>query len=227
MAATGRRRGAEVFTVRLGQGLRDRGWDVDTISLTSAGDAPITGLEALTTVDSARPGRLRRSISRALVTRIRDSKPDVVVANGGMTLRYGALATLSTDPPLAYVAIGEPGYWIKSAASRWANRRMLRRARVVLAVCEATRAQLLDLEPSLAGRAHVTYTGIPDEMFEVRGQATEGPLRVVTIGSLSDEKDPVLAVQTIAGVPDAIRARLFEPQIEGEIEWIDPLRIVQ
>ena len=87
-------------TLRLGQGLRDRGWEIDTVSLTNAGDAQIEGLEPLTTVDSARPGRLNPAITRALVARIRELQPDVLVANGGLTLRYGALATRSTDVPL-------------------------------------------------------------------------------------------------------------------------------
>ncbi len=189
-------------TLRLGQGLRDRGWEIDTLSLTNSGDAQIDGLEPLTTVDSARPGRLNPAITRALVARIRELQPEVLVANGGLTLRYGALATRSTDVPLAYIAIGEPRYWIRSAPSRSANRWMLRRARVILAVCEATKAQLVELEPSLAERTHVTYTGIPDEMFEVRGPSSEGPLRVVFIGSLTPEKDPLLAVRTVASVPD-------------------------
>ncbi len=203
VAATDLRRGAEVFTVRLGQGLADRGWDVETVSLTRSGGGG-SGLDPLTSVDPSRAGRFSPTIARALVGRIREAQPDVVVANGGSTLRYGAAATLSTEAPLAYIAIGEPRYWTRSALSRSANRRMLRRARLILAVCDATRGQLLELEPDLAGRTHVAYTGVPDEMFDVRGSNSEGPLRVAFIGSLSAEKDPLLALQTIASVPDSV-----------------------
>ena len=66
------------------------------------------------------------------------------------------------------------------------------------------RANSSSLEPKLEQRTHVTYTGVPDEMFEVRGSSTEGPLRVAVIGSLTAEKDPLLAVQSIASVPDSM-----------------------
>ncbi len=204
LTATDRRRGAEVFTERLGSGLADRDWDVQTVSLTSSGDERRVDIEALTDVSSSHPGRLNRKISRAIATRIEDFQPDVLLANGGSTLRYGALAARSGGPALVYIAIGEPDYWIRTPASRVANRWMLGRTRMVLAVCEATRRQLLRLEPSLEGRVHVTYTGVPDEMFVTRHAAPDHPLRVLMLGSLSAEKDPVLAVRTVALVPGAL-----------------------
>lgn len=204
VTATDRRRGAEVFTERLAAGLTDHGWVVQTVSLTSSGDARRVDVEPLTPVSSARPGRLNRRISRALAGRIEEFAPDIVLANGGSTLRYGVLATRSSNVSLVYIAIGEPNYWIRSAVSRAANRWMLGRVSMAMAVCEATKQQLLDLEPSLAGRVHVTYTGVPDEMFAVRRSTVEGPLRVVMIGSLSDEKNPLLALRSIARVPGVL-----------------------
>jgi glycosyltransferase involved in cell wall biosynthesis len=204
VTATDRRRGAEVFTERLGAGLTGHGWVVQTVSLTSSGDGRRVDVEPLTGVSSARPGRLNRRISRALAGRIEEFAPDIVLANGGSTLRYGALATRSSDVPLVYVAIGEPEYWIRSAVSRAANRWMLGRVSMALAVCDATKRQLLDLDPSLAGRVHVTYTGVPDEMFAVRRSMREGPLRVAMIGSLSDEKNPLLALRSVARVPGVL-----------------------
>ena len=201
VTATDRRRGAEVFTERLGGGLAGRGWMVNTVSLTTSGDARRVEVDCLTDVDSARPGRFNPRIARALTVRIRAFQPDIVVANGGSTLRYGALATLRTKVPLVYIGIGEPDYWIRSPLSRMANRWMLRRASRILAVCEATSRQLLELDPSLAGRIYVTYTGVPDYIFAVRPNREKGPLRVVMVGSLSDEKDPLLAVRSVARVP--------------------------
>jgi glycosyltransferase involved in cell wall biosynthesis len=204
VTATDRRRGAEVFTERLGAGLTGRGWIVETVSLTKSGDSRRVAVECLTDVDSAHPGRLNRRIATALNQRIREFRPDVVLANGGSTLRYGALATLRTTPPLAYIAIGEPDYWIRSALARMSNRWMLRRASRVFAVCEATARQLLALEPALAGKVGVTYTGVPDEMFTERSLPGEDALRVVVVGSLSEEKDPLLALQSVASVPGAV-----------------------
>ena len=204
VTATDRRRGAEVFTERLGQGLTEHGWNVQTVSLTRSGDARLVEVEALTDVSSARPGRFNRRISRALARRIGEFAPDILLANGGSTLRYGALANVTSKVPLVYIAIGEPDYWIRSGVSRLANRWMLGRVTRVLAVCDATKAQLIGLDPSLAGKVLVTYTGVPDAMFAVKRSKAEGPLRTVMIGSLSDEKDPLLAVRTIARVPGVL-----------------------
>ena len=66
VTATDRRRGAEVFTERLGVGLTGQGWVVDTVSLTTSGEARRVEVDRLTDVDSARPGRLNRRISHAL-----------------------------------------------------------------------------------------------------------------------------------------------------------------
>ncbi|MGH8915231.1 MAG: hypothetical protein ACRDZM_12040, partial [Acidimicrobiia bacterium] len=56
VTATDRRRGAEVFTERLGQGLADHGWVVQTVSLTSSVDERRVDVEPLTAVSPARPG---------------------------------------------------------------------------------------------------------------------------------------------------------------------------
>ncbi|MGH8913124.1 MAG: glycosyltransferase family 4 protein, partial [Acidimicrobiia bacterium] len=217
VTATDRRRGAEVFTERLGRGLADHGWVVQTVSLTSSVDERRVDVEPLTAVSPARPGRLNRRISRALRHRIEQFHPDIVLANGGSTLRYGALATLSSKVPLAYIAIGEPDYWIRSAFSRAANRWMLGRVAMALAVCEATRQQLLELDASLAGRVHVTYTGVPDELFSIRRTSTDTPLRVVVIGSLTEEKDPLLALRSVARVPGALLRMVGGGPLENRV----------
>jgi len=234
VTATDRRRGAEVFTVRLGEGLAGRGWIVDTVSLTTSRETRRVEVDCLTDVDSARPGRLNRRIAGALNQRIKDFRPDIVLANGGSTLRYGALATVRSDIALVYIAIGEPDFWIRSMSSRIANRWMLGRTTRVLAVCDATKRQLLELDPSLAGRTHVTYTGVPDELFMVRPGEDDGrPLRVVMVGSLSDEKDPLLALRSVARVPgvvlrfvgagpliDEIRGEVHALGVEGRVEMV-------
>jgi glycosyltransferase involved in cell wall biosynthesis len=205
VTATDRRRGAEVFTERLGAGLTGHGWVVDTVSLTTSGDSRRVAVESLTDVPSARPGRVNRRIWRALNQRITEFRPDIVLANGGSTLRYGALATLRSEVPLVYIAIGEPDFWIRSTASRIVNRWMLGRTARVLAVCKATSEQLLTLDPGLEGRIYVTYTGVPDEMFTAQPNEGEGgPLRVMLLGSLSDEKDPLLALRIVARVPGVV-----------------------
>jgi glycosyltransferase involved in cell wall biosynthesis len=103
-----------------------------------------------------------------------------------------------------YIAIGEPDYWLRSWISKLVNRWMMGRMREILAVCEATRRQLVALDPPLQAKTHVCYTGVPDPMFSVRHGATEGPLRIVVLGSLSEEKDPLLALRAVSRVPRAL-----------------------
>jgi glycosyltransferase involved in cell wall biosynthesis len=216
VTATDRRRGAEVFTERLVGGLAARGWVAGAVSLTASGADRTVDVEPLTDVSSARPGRYNLEIRRELAKRIRAVDPDVVIANGGSTLRYCATVRLPKKAKLVYIAIGEPRYWIRSGVSRLVNRRLLRRSALVLSVCSETRRQLLELEPSLAGRIEVTYTGVPDEMFTVRHESS-GPLRVAMIGSLSDEKDPALALRTVAATPGVALRMVGDGPLAGEL----------
>ncbi|MEX1286630.1 MAG: glycosyltransferase, partial [Acidimicrobiia bacterium] len=152
VASTDRRRGAEVFSERLRDGLAGRGWPVDAVALVSGGDGPTVSLEHLTDSAPAAVGRLSPAILTALRRRIMESRPDVVVANGGATLRYAALAVVGSGARLAYVAIGEPNYWLRSSLAQRLNRALLGRPDLVLSVSEATRRQLAELRPGVADR---------------------------------------------------------------------------
>jgi len=191
-----RRRGAEVFAERLRDGLVSRGWVVEAVSLYRTNESPRADVETLS--DSGKASRFERRVLTALVTKIRSFDPDIVVANGGPTLRYGAAASLFHRHRLVYVGIGEPEYWIRSRLSRWVNRLLLRMTDHVIAVSETTREQLIDLEPSLSDKAHTGYTGVPDDLFDVTRQPSEGPLHFLIVGSLTPEKDPLSALR--AGV---------------------------
>jgi glycosyltransferase involved in cell wall biosynthesis len=222
LTATDRRRGAEVFTERLQNGLVDRGWVSRSRSLTSSGDVRRVAIEAITDVSSAEPGRLNITILRALRQAVASFRPNVVVANGGLTLRYAALIKGRASPALAYIAIGEPDYWIRSPLSRLGNRWLLRRTDSILAVCEATRQQLLRIEPRTESKTNVTYTAVPDELFEIRQTQRDGWLRILVLGSLSEEKDPVLALAVVAGFPRStlrfVGSGPLEQRLQSEID---------
>lgn len=217
VTATDRRRGAEIFTTRLSRGLEGRGWAVKTVSLTRSGEPISVDIEPITRVSSDSPGRFNLEILRALSAVIRQFRPDVVVANGGPTLRYSAACGLISPMRLAYIAIGEPQYWIRSRFARLINELLLRRVDYVMAVSEKTRRQLLDMVPSLADRAAVTYTGIPEEMFGVDRKPHDGPLHVLMIGSLSKEKDPLLGVAVIAATDDVVGRIVGSGPLQGEV----------
>ena len=217
VVSTNRRRGAEVFTERLVKGLGRDGWIVDAVSLRGYPDHETVDIGPLVDGHSS-PGRINWEIVRALRRRVKVFRPDLVVANGGATLRYSVLATLGRTTKLMYMSIGEPSYWISSGLSRLANRIMLRRVDRVLAVSEETARQTRELEPKLAAKVDTTYTGVPEELFLPVAPTSEGPLRVVVVGSLSEEKDPELALRSVARLTGAELRFVGDGPLRGDLE---------
>lgn len=218
VATSNRRRGAEVFSERLRTGLIERGWVVDAVSLSDDPYVTTAGLEPLTGIDPSGLGRLNLGALLALRNRVRHTHPDVVLANGGATLRYGVAATLGSASRLAYVGIGEPRYWLRSSLSEMLNRFLLRRTDAILAVSAMTRAQLLEIEPSLQGSVHLAPTGVPERFFDLDHVMAEGPLRVLVLGSLSAEKDPTTALRAVMAIPGARLRFVGDGPMRGELK---------
>lgn len=205
VVSTDRRRGAEVFTERLREGLSARGWVVDAVGLKGAGETPRADFEALVAAGEDSGRRFQWSVFRALRRQVRTYQPDLIVANGGATLRYSVIARVGTGAKLAYMSIGEPRYWIRSGLSRFLNRMMLRRTDLVIAVAEETRRQLIELEPKVEQKSHSLYTGLEVSRYRSSDPRPESEeLRVLMVGSLTDEKDPLLALDAVARVPEAV-----------------------
>ena len=204
VVSTDLRRGAEVFTERLRDGLVRGGWVVEAVSLRGVADKARADVEVLTVADHKPRRRFDLALVKALRRKIRIYRPDLIVANGGSTLRYSIVARIGLGSSLAYIGIGEPHYWMRSRISRWANRFMLKRADKVIAVSETTRRQLIDLEPSVEDRAHTLFTGLDPSLIELGRPEPTGPLRVVMLGSLTDEKDPMLALRAVAEIENSV-----------------------
>lgn len=202
LASSDRRRGAEVFTERLRDGLADSGWDVEALGLVASGGDVTARFDTLVPADS-RGRRFDWSIASALRRKLSSFKPDVLIANGGATLRYSLAARYGLGVEVVYIGIGEPAYWIRSGLSRWLNRWMLRATDVVVAVSETTRRQLIDLEPAVAPKSITIHTGVGSELTSSNHEMAPGPLRVLMVGSLSAEKDPSLALRAVSSVAQA------------------------
>lgn len=214
VVSTNRRRGAEVASTRLAGELNGRGWRVDVVSLTASTEDATVPAEPLTAVP---PGRLRPvdpTAIGALRRRIREGGYDLVVAYGG-TLRPVMLAAWGTGVRVVHRSIGEPDYWARSGWRRQILRWMLRRCDLVLAVSKTTGGQLLRLEPK--AKVEVVPDGVPEGLFRTeRGE--RGPeLRVLFVGSLTPEKDPLAAVRAVAGVPEAVLRMVGAGELAGEV----------
>ena len=201
------RRGAEVFGSQLAAGLGARGWETDLVALSSAsGDARVDA-EVVGDRDRSRLGRLSRDVVMPLRRRIDRFRPDLVFANGGATLRYAIAATRlrRRRPLLVYGSIGEPAHWARTPLSRRLLSVQLRVTDFVTAVSAATRDQLLGL-------------GVPPERIEVSPigatpittrSATDHPeLRVLFLGSLTAEKDPLAALDAVERAARSVPVRM-------------------
>ncbi len=194
LVASDRRRGAEVFGERLAEGLRQRNWTVDFVALDATGASPVVNAAPLTADGSS--GRIESGVVRELRKRIRRTRPALVLANGGTTLRYAAfgVAGLRNRPRLAYASVGEPAYWLRGNRHRLLQAILHRRADLILAVSAATRRQLIDLFGLDPDRVEVAHTGVPEAFLDVPQRNQDAELHLIFLGNLSAEKAPRMSL---------------------------------
>ena len=212
------RRGAEVFATQLAEALTERAWSVETLALWSGGPGERLDLETL--------GRRRRDPMALRALRTRSRTASIVVGHGSSTLPFGALATTggpggaSGATPFVYRSIGDPAFWGSSRARRMRVGAALRRATAVVALWPAA-ADLIAARYGVArDRIHVIPTGVPvgsfmpigpDRRAAARGELAEAlgvaldPDRatVLLMGALSEEKNPIAAIEAMASLPEA------------------------
>jgi glycosyltransferase involved in cell wall biosynthesis len=210
LVSSDQRRGAEVFADQLARGLLERQWSASLLALAGTGTDTRVNADVVTRRSPSELGRLDPAVVWGLRRRIRHWRPDVVLANGGATLRYAvaALVAMRGRPRLAYASIGEPDYWIRGPSHRWIQQRLHKRADMVLAVSEATRAQLIDRVGLGPERITVAPIGVPEQLLHVNETPHEDHLRLLFVGSLSTEKNPVRAIETLRQLREHTPARL-------------------
>ncbi|MEE8490349.1 MAG: glycosyltransferase, partial [Acidimicrobiia bacterium] len=199
LVSSDRRRGAEVFGEGLARGLAELGWDVEFVSLASDSTGPWVSADPVSMRDVNRVGRFDWHVIRELRRRIRESRPDLVFANGAATLRYGvaAVSGIRPRPVLVYASIGEPSYWLRNRRHRFLQRLLHRRTDLVFAVSEATRNQLADILGLPGDVLRVAPTGVPADFLDVATDPPADDLRLLFLGNLSHEKDPEAALRIV------------------------------
>lgn len=207
------RRGAEVFGETLSGALRERGWDARFVCLSvmdepNVSAAPVRGA-----------GRGLSRLAPAVVSGLRAEMGcvDVVLLNGSATLRYGVAAALGLPgrPGLVYSSIGEPAYWASSNLRRAIQRVMLSRVDLVAAVSEATADQLEAVIGVDSAAIRYAPTGVEVPGASPADPHADGPLRLVWVGSLSNEKRPALLFDVLEEV---------NSQVHIEVVGDGPLR---
>lgn len=206
------RRGAEVFGERLAVGLPDHGWEVDFVSL-AAGPRDVTASVSAHPLSSMTPAELRRldfTIVGRLRQRLREHGTDVVLANGSSTLQYGVAAAryIRRRPAIAYGSIGEPTYWARSLRQRALYQLLLRMVDRVFSVSERTGTQLVEEFGVKRSKLRVLHTGVPRQLLTIEPMPREDEIHLLFVGSLSQEKDPLAAVEILRRVAATTPARL-------------------
>jgi len=201
VVTTDRRRGAEVQAERTTRAMVGLGWSPRLVSLSAS---PGPRVDAAPLSDRRPEGLrgLRPGLVRRLRREIRSEAPDALLAWGSATLRYVAVAGLAMRrrPLLAYVAIGSPGAWVDRRIQVWRYRLLAARYDVVVAVAESVAAELVAQVGVPRERIRVVPSGVPRDLLGVERETAAGPLRVLFVGRLSAEKDPLLALEAAARV---------------------------
>lgn len=201
LVASNHRRGAETFAVELADHLRRVGHQVRVMAVADSGAAEPLPVE----VAAARrfdPRGMARTVGAARWA-------DVVVSFGSNSLMAGAVAARLTRRPFVYRQIGDPSVWGRVRASNLRIGAPARAAARIVALYPAAAETLVTLYGLDRDRIRVIPRGVPAERFapatdEDRRTACEqlglDPDRVwvAYVGSLSEEKDPLLAVEAMA-----------------------------
>ncbi len=195
------RRGAEVFGEQLAESLQQNGWRCDLVALSeTGGDTSISSTVLFDGEDRANLGGLNLRVVRRLRSYLNSRQPSVVLAGGGATLKYSVAAMIGmrNRPTLIYSSIGEPEYWATSPLRRRLLTALLNRSDLITAVSHATADQLVRSFGVAVDKVRVAPTGVPDRFLEMARSTRSAELRVLFIGNLSPEKNPLGALEAIS-----------------------------
>lgn len=197
------RRGAQVFATNLMDALRERGHTVETIALIP-GSVGGLGLEYLSTrwpsADIFR--RLRQRMARF----------DITVAHGSATGPACAIAAAG-HLPWIYRQISDSVFWAPTWTKQARTRIALNQARVVVALSEYNRLQLIQRIGVRPGRVVIVPNAVPASDFVAATAGSRAAARqalglpdaptILFMGALVPEKGADLAVWALRGLPEA------------------------
>lgn len=225
LAQRPQRRGAEVFAHQLSEELRRQGHQVHMVYLypyVGEGGLPIGGSDHLLGGQEHHPVEkvpgFHPRVLRDLLRLIRDTKPQIVQANGARTVKYGAFARrLSRDRSwaLIYRNIGHPKDWIRGRHYRFFYRYLVMpEVHGVIGVSKTTLKAVkevynLDVPMVSIPRGVAPAALVPDvsrEALREQLQTTPEAPVALFVGSLTPEKrlDRLLRViqQALEDEPD-------------------------
>ena len=204
------RRGAQVFATDLAPALRARGHEVETIALVTGASGGLE-VEAL--------GARWRSAGVLRELRARMARVDVTAAHGSSTGPACALAGLGRGRPVVYRQISDSRFWAPTRAKRAQVRATLASARVVVALSEFNRNELVEWIGVRPERIVVVPNGVPADRFPPATPTARATARaalgvpdasgstpvpvVLYVGALAPEKGADLAIRAVGRIDGA------------------------
>ncbi len=203
VVATGTRRGAEVFAADLARALSHRHLTQHIVVLRSAGSSevqyPVGPSVLVEQASSPRGADVIRAVRR-LRTIVEGWSPHLIQAHGGEPLKYVVAATVGQARPIVYRRIGAAPEWITRGPRRHVQRRLMRRAALIVAVANAIRDETIRVFDISPARIRVIPNGVDpsrlaqssdrDEVRRRLGILPGSPV-VLSVGALTWEKDPM------------------------------------
>lgn len=207
LIAADHRRGAETFAVELAEHHRRAGHEVRVLAVERSGAADTLPVEVAGT------SRFDPRGGQRIVQAARWS--ELVVSFGSTSLLTGATAARAVGRPFVYRNIGDPSVW---GAARLADLRIgtpVRTARRVVALYPDAARTLIRAYRLDPAAVRIIPRGVPEDRYRPSDDAARSsacdeleldPERrwLAYVGSLSEEKDPMLAVRALAHLPDGV-----------------------
>lgn len=193
-------RGGQTYVRALRDALDDNSYSHRTLTLFGAEGAALrpdialgarSGLLRTRGFDPSAFLRLRRALSRL--------DPALVVAHGGESLKYAALARRSSCPPLIYHRIGISSRKLRNPLRRAFHRVLIRRADAVVAISMDTLEELRKLLPSTSLRM-VTIDNARDANEFIPLDTPERTPCIFFVGHFAKTKRPEVFLDVVGSL---------------------------
>src|SRR5262245_47685255 len=202
------RRGAQVFALDLAGALTASGHAVETVALGRNAVAE-AGLDVHVL------GHGIRDVEALRALRARMATVDVTIAHGGSTGPACAIAGGGRRRPFVYRQISDSRFWAPTRARRLRVRLALSRSRLVVALSEFNRHELVEWICVRPDHIRIVPNGVPPDRFTPADDATRREARaelgiddrptVAFIGALVPEKGGDVAIRAVSALPGAVQ----------------------
>lgn len=221
------RRGAETFAADLGRWLRRAGHDARTLALYRHHGMPLELDPADVLLDGDEAGSQERVVDVRLVWRIlahlRQFRPDVVMANGGRTVKYAAAVRwLAPSGRLwVYRNIDSPRFWLKRPLARLAMPLLVRGTfDAAIGVSQTTLEEVRAIY-GFHGASEAIENGIDFDRIAPREgndqlDVAPGRLKLLWAGAMGPQKRPDVAVEVLAKLDGGCSLTML-----GEGPWLN------